>query len=117
MASKKVDLGSIAIHKKVLAEIVATTLKDFDEIRVSRGNWFCQIFSLLTFQRFPGIKIKVNNSTEVTVTVNLRIQYGLNIADIASKLQKAIKEALEKSIEAPILDIHINVQGINRGKS
>jgi uncharacterized alkaline shock family protein YloU len=115
MASQKVDLGSVAIHKKVLAEIVSTATKDFKGIRIFKGNGFVQFLSFFTFQKFPGIKIKVNSNDEVSVVVMLKVQYGLNIADIASQLQKIIKDALEKSVQVTILDININVQGINRG--
>jgi len=113
---EKIDLGSVQVHKKVFAEIIASALEGVDGVRLidkSFGNRFVEMFG----QRdFPGIEIKADEQHDVYLELKIFVQYGLNIPDAARQVQETVKKAVNKTLDISLKEIHVNVQGIERGE-
>jgi uncharacterized alkaline shock family protein YloU len=61
----------------------------------------------------------VDRGVEVTevagglvIDVYVMIQYGVRITEVAHNLQEAVKFAVERSVNVPVLEINVNVQGV-----
>ncbi|MCK5580920.1 MAG: Asp23/Gls24 family envelope stress response protein [Candidatus Omnitrophica bacterium] len=113
----KIDLGSIKIHKKVLAEIVSSTVQEIDGITLVGRNFASSLVDLMGFENFPGVCVTVDKSNQVTIEVKVRVHYGMNIPDIARQVQDAIREAVEKTADIDLKDVNVNIQGMERGNA
>ena len=40
------------------------------------------------------------------------VQYGIRITEVAHNLQEAVKFAVERSVNVPVLEVNVNVQGV-----
>ena len=111
---EKIDLGSVQVHKKVFAEIIALALKDVEGVSLIQQNLSGRLCEILGRRDFPGIVVKVDSSHEVTLELKVLVRYGMNIPDAARQIQETVKSAVDKTLDVIVKDIHVNVQGIAR---
>ncbi len=48
----------------------------------------------------------------LAIDVYVIIQYGIRITEVAHNLQEAVKFAVERSVNVPVLEVNVNVQGV-----
>ena len=53
----------------------------------------------------------------LAIEVYVVIQYGIRITEVAHNLQRAVKFAVERSVNVPVLEINVNVQGVREERS
>ncbi|MDD2688817.1 MAG: Asp23/Gls24 family envelope stress response protein [Candidatus Omnitrophica bacterium] len=108
------DLGTIRIHKNVIASIAAITALEIQGVKRIGVSLKSGLLELIGKKSLYSIKVELNKNDEVKVEIPLVIKFGFNIPDIANKVQEAVRQALEKMTNLSIKDIDINVQGIER---
>lgn len=59
-----------------------------------------------------GIKVNVENK-EVKVDVNIIVEYGVRIPDVAFQIQNRVKKAIETMTGLNVSSVNIHIQGIN----
>ena len=112
--NEKIDLGSVQVHKKVFAEIIASAMDEVDGVSLIEKNIGNKLGEMLGRKDFPGIDVKVDEGDEVTLEVQVVVRYGMNIPDAARQAQRTIKAAIDKTLDINLKDINVNVQGIER---
>jgi uncharacterized alkaline shock family protein YloU len=112
----KLDLGSVQVHKKVLAEIISSAIDEIDGVSLIHKHIGRKLFELFGQKQFPGIDIKVDENQDVSLEVQVIVRYGMNIPDIARHVQDTIKLAIEKTVNINMKVINVNIQGIERGQ-
>jgi len=110
----KVDLGSIQVHKKVLADIAATAIGEIDGIRLVPQDLKDQVLQILGQNNHTGVTVSVDKAGQVSIDVKILVRYGLNIPDVARHTQDVVRSAVEKTVDIVLKDISVNVQGIDR---
>ncbi|MFH1360566.1 MAG: Asp23/Gls24 family envelope stress response protein [Candidatus Omnitrophota bacterium] len=113
----KIDFGSIQIHKKVLADIAYSTIHEIEGVSLIPGDLMTRVMDFCGKTSYPGISVHIDPEGEVMIEVKILVHYGINIPDIARQVQDAIRTRVEKIAEINLKDIHVNIQGIERGKS
>ena len=113
----KIDLGSIQIHKKVIADIAAAALGEIDGVYLAPKNFANQMLELFVIRNFPGIIVAVDKNNQVTIEMKVFVRYGLNIPDIARQVQDVVRLAVERATDVHLREVNVNVQGIERGKT
>ena len=116
MNDNKIDLGSIQIHKKVLADIAASALAEIDGVRLAPKAVGDQLLESLGQRVSPGITVVLDKNNQVTIELKVYIRYGINIPDIAQQIQDIVRVAIERTTDIQLKEINVNVQGIERGK-
>ncbi len=111
---EKIDLGSVQVHKKVFAEIIASAMDEIEGVSLIPKNFGDRVAEIVKRRNFPGINIKVDEGEEVTLEVQVLVRYGMNIHDAARQVQRTIKSAIDKTLDIKIKDINVNVQGIEK---
>ena len=111
-----VDLGSIKIHKKVIAEIALSAIQNIKGVSLVPRNFIGNLCELLGLKDFPGISVTVDKNNQVTVEVKIRVDYGLSVLDIARQTQDVIRESIEKTVDIDLTDVNVNIQGVERGE-
>ena len=112
----KVDLGTVQVDKKVIAEIISSVISDVNGVCLIQKNIGNRFFEVFGQKDFPGITVKVDENSDVTLELKVLVQYGMNIPDAARQVQEAVKAAIDKTLDVNVKDINVNVQGIARGK-
>ena len=117
---QKVDLGSVQIHKNVIADIVANAVADLEGLRLAAGDLWGNVQSLAGVKKHPAISVFIDPNNQVTIDVRVTIQYGLSIPDLAARAQDLIREAIDQATDINLVDlkdVNINIRGIERGES
>ncbi len=112
---QKLDLGSVQIHKKALAEIVSVAVSEVAGARLISKNLKQQVFEIFGYGEIPGVDVTIDPQHHTSFEVKVIISYGLNIPDMARQIQTAIRAAMERSVDIIIKDINVNIHGIERG--
>jgi len=110
------DLGTVRIHKNVIASISALAAAEIEGVKRVGGDFKSGILELISRKSRPAIKVTIDKNEELWIDVPLIIKYGFNIPDVANRVQENIRNALEKMTSLAVKDININVQGIERGQ-
>ena len=110
----KIDLGSIKIHKKVLAEIAASAVKDIDGVRLAPPDVVATLAELFGLVRIPGVVVNLDKGNQVSIEVQIFVKYGINIPDVARRAQDAVRSAIERAVDIDLKDVNINIQGVDR---
>ena len=63
------------------------------------------------------VKIEFDKDGCVTISVPIIVKYGYNIPDVATKVQDAIKAAIDNATNIDIKDINVSVQEIEKSAS
>ncbi|MBI4708558.1 MAG: Asp23/Gls24 family envelope stress response protein [Candidatus Omnitrophica bacterium] len=111
----RTDLGSIKIHKNVIASISSLAAIEIEGVKRIGGNFKSVLLELAGKKNLAAIHVEINKNEEVKVDVPLVIRYGFNIPEVANKVQENVRNALEKMTNLSVKDINISVQGIERG--
>ena len=110
----RTDLGTIRIHKNVIASIASIAALEVDGVKKVGQDFKSGLMELLGKKSFSAIKIEINKNEEVSINIPLVIKYGYNIPDIADRVQESIRTGLEKMTNLSIKEININVWGIEK---
>jgi len=111
----RTDLGTIRIHKNVIASIAAISAMEIEGVKRVGGNLRSGLSELIGNKLSAGIKVEIDKHEEVKLEVPVVIKYGFNIPEVANKVQDNIRGAMDKMTNLTIKDINVNVQGIERG--
>ena len=61
---------------------------------------------------FKGIKVEAGEK-ETRIDVNIIVEYGVRIPDVAFEIQNRVKKAVESMTGLKVLDVNVHVQGVN----
>lgn len=106
------EFGTVQVHNKVLAEIVYSAINDVDGVRTSSRSLTDRFIEMMGRKNAGGINISVDEQDNVVIDLCVSVRYGLNIPDIARRIQSEVKSALEKTVNINLKNINVNIQGI-----
>lgn len=112
----KVDLGSIQIHKKVIADIAVSALEEIDGVQLAdRIEWVGYFCDLAGYKHYPNVHVMVGKDNQVSIEIKVKVRYGINMSDVAGKVQDVVRTAVERTADINLRDVNVNIQGIERG--
>lgn len=111
------DLGSVKIHKRAISEIVALAISETQGVSLIKPSLFCKILEYFPNDSLYGVEVHVDDNASITLKVNLVVQYGVNILDLAREIQDVVKIAIRKSLNIEVTSINIYIRGIEGGKN
>jgi uncharacterized alkaline shock family protein YloU len=53
----------------------------------------------------------------LAIDVFVIVQYGIRISEVAHNLQEAVKFEVERSVNVPVVQVNVNVQGVREERS
>ena len=59
-----------------------------------------------------GIKVEVGEK-ETKIDVNIIVEYGTRIPDVAFEIQNRVKKAVENMTGLKVVEVNVHVQGVN----
>jgi len=112
----RTDYGIIRIHDNVIASVAAIAATEIEGVKSVGKDFKTGILELIDRKNSSSIKVEKDKNGDITLQIPLIIKYGVNIPEIANKVQENVRQALEKMTNLSIKDINVNVQGIERGQ-
>lgn len=107
------DFGSIRISEEVITSIAAKAASEIEDLAAMGGGIKQGIAERLGRKDLSkGLKVRVEER-EVQIDLNIIVNYGTPIPEIASNIQKNMKELVEKMTGLSVTQVNINVQGLN----
>jgi uncharacterized alkaline shock family protein YloU len=58
-----------------------------------------------------GVEV-VEHEEGLGIDVFVIVQYGIRISEVAHNLQEAVKFEVERSVNVPVVQVNVNVQGV-----
>ncbi len=110
----RTDLGSIRIHKDVIASIASLASLEVEGVKRIGGDLKANIYELLGRKEQKGITVEIDRNYEVRLNVPLIVKYGYNLTEIARSVQERIQQSLEKMTNLSIKEINVSVQRIEK---
>jgi len=108
------DLGTIRIHKKVIASIASLASLEIDGVKRVGGDIKTNLYELFGRKSLAGIKVDIDKNADVKLEIPLIVKYNFNLPEIANKVQENVRRALEKMTNLSIRDINVNIQSIEK---
>ncbi|MFA4888179.1 MAG: Asp23/Gls24 family envelope stress response protein [Candidatus Omnitrophota bacterium] len=108
------DLGTIRIHKNVIASIASIAAMEVVGVKKVGGNFQGKIMELLGAKSRFGINVQINKLGEVKIQLPLVIKYDYSVPEVADKVQENVRNSLERMTSLALKDITINVQSIEK---
>jgi uncharacterized alkaline shock family protein YloU len=109
-----VDLGVVQIHKKVIGDIAAASIKEVPGARLATFGMIGPIAEAFGYKNYPSVRVTIDKDHQVSLEIRVIIYYGMNIPIVARQIQDAVQHAVEDAVDINLKEINVNVQGIER---
>ncbi|MEI6438188.1 MAG: Asp23/Gls24 family envelope stress response protein [Candidatus Omnitrophota bacterium] len=111
----KVDLGVIAVHTNVIADICSAAVADIDGVTLAHKEQLEALASMVGIRLNTSVDVIVEPSGQVSVIVKVLVRYGMNLPETSRRIQDAVMTAVEKMADINLRDVDVSIRGINRG--
>ena len=105
--------NGIKIADDVVAIIAGKAASEVSGVFGMAGGFaggITEVFGKKNFSK--GIKVDVQEQS-VKIDVNIIVEYGARIPDIAFEIQNRVKKAVESMTGLKVLEVNVHVQGVN----
>jgi uncharacterized alkaline shock family protein YloU len=106
------QLGKIDIDPEVIrtiAGLAASEIKGVASLPGGVGDFVIE--SLGRKSNTKGIKVTINEK-QVTILVTFVLQYGYDVPEVARKIQRNVKEAIEDMTDLEVVEVNIFVSDV-----
>lgn len=118
--SEEISLGNnaIKIADDVVAVIAGVAVSEIPGVANMAGGFAGGITEVLSGKKnlAKGIKVDVGEK-ETKIDVNIIVEYGTRIPDVAYEIQTKVKKAVETMTGLKVVEVNVHVQGVNISNS
>ena len=109
-----VDLGVVQIHKKVIGDIAAASLKEVAGAKLATLGIISSFAEMFGCKNYPSVNVSVDEDHQVSLDIRVIISYGMNVPVVARQVQDVIQRAVEDAVEINLKEINVIVQAVER---
>jgi uncharacterized alkaline shock family protein YloU len=103
------DFGEVQVLNEVIAHIVRRTSREVEGVVGIAGGFSLKKFGIKDVDK--GIEIKTEGNT-CDITIDVKIEYGLPIYDVARNLQKRITDSVEQMTNLRVNSVNVRITGL-----
>lgn len=101
------SLGRISISSDAIAQVVAEVAREsYGVVGMAGPKW-------LPARAKRGIDVG-REGDAVTVDVHVVVEYGLNLAEVASTLRNRVGYEVERLTGLPVRSVEVHIEGVRR---
>lgn len=105
---------SIQISNEVIAVIAGVAVSEVPGVANTVGGFAGGISEVLSGKKNMAKGIKVDkNEGKVKIDVNIIVEYGTRIPDVAFEIQNRVKKAVENMTGMNVTEVNVHVQGVD----
>lgn len=106
--------NGIEISPDVIAVIAGVAVSEVQGVSSMSGGFAGGISEVLSGKKNLAKGIKVEKTDDVAkIDVNIIVEYGTRIPDIAFEIQNRVKKAVESMTGYKVEEVNVHVQGVN----
>lgn len=108
------EANTIKIADDVVAVIAGIAVSEIPGVYSMAGGFAGGITEVLSGKKnlSKGIKVEVGDK-DTKIDVNIIVEYGTRIPDIAFEIQNRVKKAVENMTGLKVVEVNVHVQGVN----
>ena len=108
------ETNEIKIANDVVAVIAGVAVSEVAGVSEMAGGFAGGITEVLSGKKnlAKGIKVEVGEK-DAKIDVNIIVEYGVRIPDVAFEIQNRVKKAVETMTGLTVLQVNVHVQGVN----
>ena len=108
----------IKISNDVVAVIAGVAVSEVPGVASMSGGFAGGISEVFSGKKNLAKGIKVDaTETEAKIDVNIIVEYGSRIPDVAFEIQNRVKKAVENMTGLKVEEVNVHVQGVNTDSS
>ena len=113
--SESTDNNEIKIADDVVAVIAGVAVSEVPGVAEMAGGFAGGITEVLSGKKnlAKGIKVEVGDK-ETKIDVNIIVEYGVRIPDVAFEIQNRVKKAVETMTGLKVIEVNVHVQGVSK---
>ena len=106
--------NGIKIADDVVAVISGVAVSEVPGVYSMAGGFAGGITEVLSGKKnmSKGIKVEVGDK-ETKIDVNIIVEYGTRIPDVAFEIQNRVKKAVETMTGLKVIEVNVHVQGVH----
>ena len=110
----KTEDEGIQISNDVVAVIAGVAVSEVQGVSGMSGGFAGGITEVLSGKKnlAKGIKVEIDDS-KVKIDVNIIVEYGSRIPDVAFEIQNRVKKSVENMTGVKVEEVNVHVQGVN----
>ena len=110
----KTENEGIQISNDVVAVIAGVAVSEVPGVAGMAGGFAGGITEVFSGKKnlAKGIKVEVTE-TQAKIDVNIIVEYGSRIPDVAFEIQNRVKKAVETMTGLKVSSVNVHVQGVN----
>lgn len=110
----KTENEGIKISNDVVAVIAGVAVSEVQGVSGMAGGFAGGITEVLSGKKnlAKGIKVDIEEE-KVKIDVNIIVEYGSRIPDVAFEIQTRVKKAVENMTGFKVEEVNVHVQGVN----
>jgi len=108
------EAEGIKISNDVVAVIAGVAVSEVSGVCSMSGGFAGGISEVLKGKKnlAKGIKVEATEKS-AKIDVNIIVEYGSRIPDVAYEIQNRVKKAVENMTGLKVTEVNVNVQGVN----
>lgn len=112
--TEEVTGEGIQIADDVVAIIAGKAVSEVSGVAGMAGGFAGGITEVLSGKKnlSKGIKVDITEK-DAKIDVNIIVEYGVRIPDVAFEIQNRVKKAVETMTGLKVLNVNVHVQGVN----
>ena len=113
-STEETTAEGIKIADDVVAIIAGKAVSEVNGVFGMAGGFAGGITEVLSGKKnlTKGIKVDVSDN-QVKIDVNIIVEYGVRIPDVAFEIQNRVKKAVESMTGLNVEEVNVHVQGVN----
>lgn len=112
LATEQDQTGLVRISDDVVSTIAGLAAMQIEGVTGMSGGIVGGIAEILGAKNLSkGVKVEVGEK-EAAVDLFVIVQYGVQIPEIAEKIQTSVKEAVQKMTGLEVVEVNVHIQGV-----
>ncbi len=105
---------NIKIADDVISVIAGVAVSEVPGVAQMSGGFAGGISEVLSGKKNLAKGIKVDSGEKETkIDVNIIVEYGVRIPDVAFEIQNKVKKAVENMTGLKVVEVNVHIQGVN----
>lgn len=114
LIQEETENEGIKISDEVISIIAGKAVSEVQGVASMAGGFAGGISEVLSGKKnlSKGIKVDITEK-EAKIDVNIIVEYGIRIPDVAFEIQNRVKKAVETMTGLKVLSVNVHVQGVS----
>jgi len=109
----KSKYGTVKISNEVVAIIAGLAATEVEGVTSMSGGLTGDITEMLGMKNLSkGVKVEVGEK-EAAIDLFIIVDYGSKISEVATNVQRNVKDKVETMTGLNVVEVNVNVQGVN----